>query len=146
MAINNQGTMKNKIPISASRQNRRSFLKSQAMLGLGALTAGMVIPLACASPRKKDHRDDLSQDDLLVKYQECLGGPFPEPLPLNPQLRETLQKDGYRIESFTYEGLPGERIPALILIPDGVTASNPAPGIAVWHQVKACFALHLQKR
>ena len=56
-----------------------------------------------------------------------------------------MKKDGYRIESFTYAGLPGERIPALILIPDGVTASSPAPGIAVWHQVKASFALHLQK-
>ena len=56
-----------------------------------------------------------------------------------------MKKDGYRIESSTYEGLPGKRIPALIMIPDGVTASNPAPGIAVWQQVKDCFALHLQK-
>ena len=126
--------MKNKNSVPAFRQNRRSFLKSQAMLGLGTLAAGMVIPVACASPRQPDQSDDLSPDDLLAKYEECLGGPFPEPPPLNPQLRETLQKDGYRIESFTYEGLPGERIPALILIPDGVTASNPAPGIAVWHQ------------
>jgi hypothetical protein len=94
----------------------------------------MVIPVACASPRQPDNSDILTQDELLAKYEECLGGPFPEPSPLNPQLRETQQKDGYRIESFTYEGLPGERIPALILIPDSATTSNPAPGIAVWHQ------------
>ncbi len=48
--------MKNKIPVSASRQNRRSFLKSQAILGLGTLAAGMVIPVACASPRQPDRK------------------------------------------------------------------------------------------
>ena len=126
--------MKNKNPIPASRQNRRSFLKSQAILGVGTLTAGMFIPVADATPHQPERSDILTQDDLLTKYEECLGGPFPGPSPLNPQLRETLKKDGYRIESFTYEGLPGERIPALILIPDSVTASSPAPGIAVWHQ------------
>jgi dienelactone hydrolase len=126
--------MKNITPESAPRQNRRSFLKSQAMLGLGTLAAGMIIPSACASPRQKDHHDDLSQDDLLAKYEACLGGPFPDPSPLNPKLRETLQKDGYRIESYTYEGLAGERIPALILIPDHATGSSKVPGIAVWHQ------------
>ena len=70
----------------------------------------------------------------LSKYQECLGGPFPAPVPLNTQLRETIKKDGYRIESLTYDVQPGERMPALLLIPDNVTADNPAPGIAVWHQ------------
>jgi len=137
--------MKNKFSESASRQNRRSFLKSQAILGLGTFAAGTAIPWASASAYQPENNEILTQEELLAKYVECLGGPFPKPSTLNPQLRETLQKDGYRIESFTYEGLPGERIPALILIPDGVNASNPAPGIAVWHQVKACFALHLQK-
>ena len=44
------------------------------------------------------------------------------------------QKDGYRIESITYEAEPGDAIPALLLIPDGVNASHPAPAVAVWHQ------------
>lgn len=126
--------MKNKTNLSASQQNRRSFLKSQAFLGVGTLTAGMVIPVAFASTHKRDYNYNLTQDELLTRYEECLGGPFPEQSPLKPQLRETLQKDGYRIESLTYDGLPGERIPALLLIPDSVTASSPAPGIAVWHQ------------
>jgi dienelactone hydrolase len=126
--------MKNKLPAPASRQNRRTFLKSQAVLGMGALTAGIGFPASGASSRQPDQNRDLSQDDLLAKYEECLGGKFPGPIPLKPQLRETLQKDGYRIESITYEGLPGERIPALILIPDHVTTADPAPGIAVWHQ------------
>ena len=30
--------------------------------------------------------------------------------------------------------LPDDPIPALLLVPDGVTASNPAPGICIWHQ------------
>jgi dienelactone hydrolase len=126
--------MKNKAPVQALRQNRRSFLKSQAVLGIATLAAGTAVPWAGASASQPKNKENLTQDDLLAKYIECLGGPFPKPSPLKPQLRETLQKDGYRIESFTYEGLPGERIPALILVPDNVSASDPAPGIAVWHQ------------
>jgi dienelactone hydrolase len=118
--------------MKASSHNRRSFLKSQAILGVGTLAAGMGI--SSASAIQPVESTELTPDELLEKYQECLGGPFPEPSPLLPQLRETFQKDGYRIESYTYGGLPGERIPALVLIPDGVTPSSPAPGIAVWHQ------------
>jgi len=120
--------------LQLSQHNRRRFLKSQLILGLGALTTGMVFPTACASPVKKDGSDDSSSEDLLLQYQKCLGGPFPEPEPLLPEVREIIQKDGYRIESLTYEVQKGNRIPALLLVPDQVTADNPAPGIAVWHQ------------
>ncbi|MGY8639857.1 MAG: dienelactone hydrolase family protein [Verrucomicrobiales bacterium] len=65
---------------------------------------------------------------------DCLGGPFPEPCDAKPQIRETIQKDGYRIESVTYEAEPGDTIPAYLLIPDSVSENNPAPAIAVWHQ------------
>jgi len=126
--------MEQKLLSSALRQDRRSFLKSQVILGLGAITSGMVITEACASRNQQGKSGVITQDELRARYQECLGGPFPEPPPLNPLLRETIQKDGYRIASVTFEGMPGDRIPALLLIPDGVTASNPAPGIAVWHQ------------
>jgi dienelactone hydrolase len=117
-----------------NEQNRRDFLKSQAILGAGTLAAGMGLSFSSTPSQQAWKTGDLTLDELLAKYQECLGGPFPEPSPLLPQLRETIQKDGYRIESYTYEGLPGERIPALVLIPDRVTAAAPAPGIAVWHQ------------
>lgn len=73
-------------------------------------------------------------ETLRAAYLKCLGGPFPEACPLQPVLRETMPKDGYRIESLTYEVLPGERVPALLLIPDGVSASTPGPAVAVWHQ------------
>ena len=68
------------------------------------------------------------------KLLSCLGGPWPDPPPLRSTLRESTQKDGYRIESVTYEAEPGDAIPALLLIPDGVSASHPAPAVAVWHQ------------
>jgi dienelactone hydrolase len=65
---------------------------------------------------------------------ECLGGAWPDPGPLNPTVSETTQADGFRIEKLTYEAEPGDHIPALLLIPDGITAANSAPGICVWHQ------------
>jgi len=126
--------MKRKQSTFVQDQSRRSFLKSNIIFGLGTLTSGMTIHQSCTSSKKSEKPGNLTRNELLVKYQECLGGPFPKPPPLNPILRETIQKDGYRIESVTYEGMPGERIPALILIPDGIDPSNPVPGIAVWHQ------------
>jgi len=49
-------------------------------------------------------------------------------------VRETTKKDGYRIESVTYEVEPGERVPALLLVPDGVDAGHPAPAVLLCHQ------------
>ena len=72
--------------------------------------------------------------DFREQLLKGLGGEWPEPCPLNPQPRETLQRDGFRIESLYYAAEPGDAIPALLLIPDGVSASRPAPAVAVWHQ------------
>ena len=69
----------------------------------------------------------MAADDFREKLGECLGGPWPQACDLRPQVRETMQKEGYRIESVSYEVEPGERVPALLLIPDGVDASHPAP-------------------
>lgn len=76
----------------------------------------------------------MEPEKLREKLLQCLGGPWPDSYDLKPIIREITQKDGYRIESLTYEAEPGDRIPALILIPDGINAENPAPAIAVWHQ------------
>ena len=118
----------------ARRQDRRAFLKSNAIIGLGALAGSMAVNGSCQAKNTSSGIEKHAADDLLARYQECLGGPFPEPVPLNSVLRETIRKDGYRIESVTYDVSMGDKIPALLLIPDNVTASNPAPGIAVWHQ------------
>lgn len=72
--------------------------------------------------------------DFREQLLRCLGGPWPEPGPLNARLRERIEKPGYVIESVSYDAEPGDSIPALLLIPDGASAGRPAPGICVWHQ------------
>ena len=73
-------------------------------------------------------------ETLREKLVACLGGPWPEPAALRPKIRETIQKEGYRIESLSYDVEPGDRVPAMLLVPDGVSATSPAAAIAVWHQ------------
>ena len=116
------------------KSNRRNFLKSNFLFGFGALATGMPFPAAAASINNQTGSQLSSAEPTLSQYQKCLGGPFPEPNPLSIIQGETKEKDGYRIESLTYEVEPGERVTALLLVPDNVTAQNPAPGIAVWHQ------------
>jgi len=72
--------------------------------------------------------------ELKEKLLQCLGGPFPEPCELKPEIREITQKDGYRIESLTYKVEPNDRVPALLLVPDGINANNPVSAVAIWHQ------------
>jgi dienelactone hydrolase len=72
--------------------------------------------------------------DFRARLLTGLGGEWPAPCELRPRLRETIRKDGYRIESLFYDAEPGDSIPALLLIPDGITATNPAPAVCVWHQ------------
>jgi dienelactone hydrolase len=105
--------------------NRRVFLATAG----GGLTTG-ALAMAAESQAPQQDQPQQFRDKLL----ECLGGPWPEPGPLSPQIRSTTPRDGFRIESLTYEVEPGERVPALLLIPDGVDTEHPAPGIAVWHQ------------
>ena len=50
-------------------------------------------------------------------------------------VRETIRKDGYRIESVTYEVEPGDRDAGVCCwCPTASTPSHPAPAVAVWHQ------------
>jgi len=70
----------------------------------------------------------------LDQLVECLGGNWPDPCQLNPKERDTIQQDGFRIESITYEVETGDRVAAMLLVPDGVTEKTPAAAIAVWHQ------------
>ena len=72
--------------------------------------------------------------DFREQLLKGLGGEWPEPCSLNPRHRETMQRDGFRIESLYYDAEPDDAIPAMLLIPDGVSAGKPAPGIAIWHQ------------
>jgi len=65
---------------------------------------------------------------------EGLGGEWPTFTDLNVQLREIIDCDGYTIESLRYQSELGDWVPVYLLIPSGVSAHRPAPGIAVWHQ------------
>ena len=72
----------------------------------------------------------MSVEVLRAALVDCLGGPWLEPCPLRPALRDSIHKDGYRIESLTYEVEPGDRVPALLLIPEGVSERSPAAAIS----------------
>lgn len=72
--------------------------------------------------------------DFKDRLLECLGGPWPESGPLQTRTVETRSQDGYRMELLSYLTEPDERVTAWLLVPDGVSASKPAPGICLWHQ------------
>ena len=76
----------------------------------------------------------METEELLQKLLQCLGGQWPNPCDLRPVIRNITPMEGYRVESLTYEAEPGDAVPALLLVPDGVDAANPAPAIAIWHQ------------
>jgi dienelactone hydrolase len=65
---------------------------------------------------------------------QCLGGPWPDPGPLNATIEEVSQENGYRVESVTYEAEAGDRVPAILLVPDSASEEAPAAAVAVWHQ------------
>jgi dienelactone hydrolase len=72
--------------------------------------------------------------DFRDRLLQCLGGDWPEPCPLNVREAGSVAREGYTIRSVYYDAEPDDPIPALLLVPDGVSASSPAPAIAVWHQ------------
>lgn len=75
---------------------------------------------------------------MQVEFRERLlaglGGPFPEFGPLDAKTLKSEKREGYELRWVTYEGEPHDTIPAILLIPDGVNAKNPAPAVCVWHQ------------
>lgn len=68
------------------------------------------------------------------KLLQALGGPWPEACPLEPAIDEVTEAEGYRIEKLSFLAEPDDRVPALLLVPQGVDADSPASGICVWHQ------------
>ena len=112
--------------------DRREFLRRTAAL-TAALSCSSIAGMAEEiTPVPRPSRRKPKQ--LKARLLECLGGPWPDGGALRPELQKTEQKDGYRLEHVTYEAESGDRIPAFMLVPDGVSAQSPAPGIAVWHQ------------
>jgi dienelactone hydrolase len=109
--------------------DRRGFLKSSALIaGASAVTSSRMataVETAAAIP---------AAAELRSKLLACLGGDWPQPCDLEPRVRQEEQKEGYRLLWIDYAVEPGDRVPAILLIPDGVSASSPAAAVAVWHQ------------
>ena len=113
-------------------------IERRAFLARSAAAAAIVIG-AEVSPLPAQSAEKAPSAGFREKLLECLGGPWPEPCDLRPKLRQTIRKEGYRIESVTYESEPNDPIPAYLLVPDGVDANHPAPAVAVWHQHNGAY-------
>ncbi len=112
----------------AESVDRRAFL-------LAGSAAGSAWALAAADGLASDSGvREMTVGERGDRLLECLGGPWPEPCDLDPEVREIRPESGYRVESLTYQVEPDDRVPALLLVPDGVDAAHPAPAVAVWHQ------------
>lgn len=72
--------------------------------------------------------------ELRGKLRACLGGDWPEPCDLKPKTAGTERNEGYALHRVSYAVEPGDRVPAILIVPDGVSAASPAPAVAVWHQ------------
>lgn len=77
----------------------------------------------------------IADNDEFIAYRdgmreflfEQLGG-FPERTPLNPEIVERIDGDGYRIEKIIFESQPRHYVTALLFLPD---TEPPYPGVLV---------------
>lgn len=83
----------------------------------------------------------MASADFRDRLLAGLGGPWPDASPLNAEIHETIPGNGFRTERISYEAEPGDKIPALLLVPDRVSASKPAPAVCVWHQHNGAWHL-----
>jgi len=119
---------------------RRTFLQQTIV---GASTALAAANAVAASPEVAKSKGSQPTDSGLFreKLLAGLGGSWPEPCPLNVRIRSEKQEKGYRLLSLYYDAEPNDPIPAMLLIPDGVSQAKPAPAVAVWHQHNGRFDL-----
>jgi dienelactone hydrolase len=113
-------------------QTRREFLQRTVAGGSAVLTTTTAISASPSAPTPRSQPIDA--DRFREKLLAGLGGPWPDPCPLNARIRDEKQERGYRLLSLWYDAEPNDPIPAMLLIPDGVSGSKPAPAVAVWHQ------------
>ncbi len=108
---------------------RRQFLSLTA-----AAAGASAIGVDTMSATNCDASDDETKNAFRRQLLKCLGGDWPEPGDLRTKTTKTEQRDGYRLEWVSYEVEPGDRVPAIVLMPDGAGANSPAAAVAVWHQ------------
>lgn len=109
--------------------NRRRFLTSTAFAA-GASAVGTTAMMSAQETQPASGAPATFQQQL----KRCLGGDWPLPCELQPRLLREEQRAGYRLQWVDYVAEPGERVPAILLLPDGVSEASPAAAIAVWHQ------------
>jgi dienelactone hydrolase len=109
-----------------SDANRREFIKVTALATTG-------VGIGRASQAQAEGNSEVNVD-FKSRLLTCLGGPWPDPCDLRPAITRVEQKDGYRLEWVRYEVEPGDHVPAILIVPDGINANSQAPAIAVWHQ------------
>lgn len=120
---------------------RREFLQ-QAIAGVPAALATVnAFAAGHIENGKSDSTQPFDADRFREKLLAGLGGPWPEPCPLNVRVREEKRGDGFRMLSVYYDAEPNDPIPAILLIPDGASKAKPAPAVAVWHQHNGRFDL-----
>ncbi len=59
------------------------------------------------------------------RFLELLG-PFPDAVPLAPETLDTVQSDGYRLETIVFDSEDTMSVPAYLLVPDARTEPGPA--------------------
>jgi len=112
-----------------SNHTRRAFLQSSL-----ASTSTATLLASGTSLLAEDGAQPFDSHTLRGKLLQSLGGHWPDAGTLKVQLREKIRKDRYTIESLYYEVEPNDRVPALLLIPNEVSAANPAPAVICLHQ------------
>lgn len=68
------------------------------------------------------------QNEIKNKFVNIFDS-WPTPGALNPQLLNTLQRTGYRIENILFESLPGFYVSGNLYIPDTASTQTPVPGV-----------------
>jgi dienelactone hydrolase len=91
--------------------------------------------VAGAAERRMERYEALDTNDDIHAYQQRLKdffvdriGGMPERTPLNPQVVDTIDGDGYRIEKIIFESQPGFYVTGLMFLPEG---DGPFPGVLV---------------
>ncbi len=70
------------------------------------------------------------QQQMKRQFLAAIGG-LPERTPLNPQIVETIERPGFRIQKILFESQPNHHVTALLFLPDEQQFPPPYPGIIV---------------
>lgn len=106
------------------RPTRRQFIQASTATAAGLAIGG--------TEMRAD--DKLPHNKLRTKLLDCLGGPWPDACDLKPTVIKREQKEGYSLHWVSYDVELGDRVPAILMVPDGVSATSPAPAVLICHQ------------